>query len=406
MKILILGLNYAPEYISTGIYSTGLAQGLVERGAQVSVVCANPYYPQWRTWDGYRGKLWSQTNENGVDITRCSIYVPASPSLLKRLAHYLSFFISSIGPLLWRALKERPDYIIMVAPTIINAPAVWLAGKLSGAKTWVHVQDFEVGAGMATGLLDAGNIVGRLAIWTEKTLLSLFDQASTISPGMCKRMNTLRAGRRPTYELRNWANIAHIQYLTEPSPYRKEWNIDAPYVLLYSGNIAFKQGIEIVVDAAKQLKHRGDIQFVICGDGPYRAQLIDMVKDLGNVQVNPLQPVERLNQLLSLATIHLLPQKAEVADSVLPSKLTNMLASGRPIIVTAEADMDLAAETRGCGVAVPPGDVAAFSAAIEQLLDAPERRLEYSKASRRRAEEIWDRENILDRLFDFLAAKA
>jgi colanic acid biosynthesis glycosyl transferase WcaI len=129
-------------------------------------------------------------------------------------------------------------------------------------------------------------------------------------------------------------------------------------VAIYSGNIANKQGIEIVVEAARLLRHRKDLMFVVCGNGPNRARLIESSADLDNIQFHDLQPRERLSDLLGMASVHLLPQIAGAADLVLPSKLTNMLASGRAIAATAEPGTGLAAEVDGCGLitlrATPP----------------------------------------------------
>jgi colanic acid biosynthesis glycosyl transferase WcaI len=164
---------------------------------------------------------------------------------------------------------------------------------------------------------------------------------------------------------------------------------------LYSGNIANKQGIELILEAADLLRDRRDLVFVLCGDGPHRAAIERKAEGLGNVIFRGLQPAERLGDLLGLATIHLLPQKAEAADLVLPSKLTNMLASGRPVVATAAANTGIAREVAGCGIATPPGNARAFASAIEQLIDDPALHGRLSEAARARAEERWDRRQIV-----------
>ena len=79
MKILILGLNYAPEEIGISVYTAGLCEGLAKRGHEVRVVAAHPYYPQWKVRPGFGGG-WKRSSERGVDVTRCPIFVPAAPS--------------------------------------------------------------------------------------------------------------------------------------------------------------------------------------------------------------------------------------------------------------------------------------------------------------------------------------
>jgi colanic acid biosynthesis glycosyl transferase WcaI len=122
------------------------------------------------------------------------------------------------------------------------------------------------------------------------------------------------------------------------------------------------------------------------------------------VIVRDLQPKDRLSDLLGLASVHLLPQKAEAADLVLPSKLTNMLASGRPVVATAAAGTGLAREMEGCGIVTPPGDEVAFADAIETVLDQPLLADRYSRTARDRAERDWNKDRILASLYTDLEA--
>ena len=179
---------------------------------------------------------------------------------------------------------------------------------------------------------------------------------------------------------------------------KAELGITTPYVALYSGNLANKQGLEILPEIARRLKHREDFSLVVCGDGPMRKKLVEMSKGLDNMHFLPLQPLDRLGDLLGMATIHLLPQIADAADLVLPSKLTNMLASGRPVLATALAETALGKEVEGAGVLVAPGDSAAAATALEALLDDPDLRRTLGQEARNRAIKRWDMSEIIDRL--------
>jgi colanic acid biosynthesis glycosyl transferase WcaI len=198
-------------------------------------------------------------------------------------------------------------------------------------------------------------------------------------------------------EFRNWAEIDEIVPLERPSRFRDEWAIGRPHVAVYSGNIANKQGIEIVVEAARLLRHRRDLAFVVCGDGPNRERLAASAAGLDNIQFRALQPRERLAELLGMASVHLLPQIAGAADLVLPSKLTNMLASGRPVAATARMGTGLAQEVDGCGLLSPPGDAPRFAGAIERLIDDESLRRSLGRQARHRAVERWSRPRILGR---------
>lgn len=395
LKILILGINYSPELVGIAVYTAGLAEALKNRGHYVEVIAGKPYYPMWEVPLEYRGGLRRYGQENGVDVTRVAHYVPRKPSGLKRVAHHISFALSSLIPTLRAARRMRPDIVFTVAPSLIAAPVAKIAALSCGAKSWLHIQDFEVEAAMATGLIGKGNLVAR---WFEKWVLDLFERVSAISPAMCKKLDEKGISPDKIIEFRNWADIGAIKPLKDASQYRTNWKIAPPYIALYSGNIANKQGIEIVVDAARRLMHRRDLLFVICGQGPNRAKLQSQAGDLKNIMFSDLQPTERLGELLGLATVHLLPQLAGAADLVLPSKLTNMLASGRPVVATADSSTSLAKEVEGCGIVTRPGDDAAFATAIEQLIDDNETRNKLGNAARQRAEERWEKNAIINRL--------
>jgi colanic acid biosynthesis glycosyl transferase WcaI len=402
MRILIVGLNYAPEKVGIAVYTTGMAEALVARGHEVRVIAGQPYYPAWKIMDGHNAFAWSNRTENGVRVTRVPHYIPAHPTGLKRLIHHATFAMSALVPSLWTALSFRPDMVLTVAPSLIGAPVARLAAWVAGAQSWLHVQDFEVEAAFATGLMDGAGRSAKLARGFEAAVMKMFDRVTTISPAMCKKLLDKGVPRDRVTELRNWADVEAIKPMAGASPFRKEWGVTTRHVALYSGNIANKQGIGIVLEVARRLSHREDLTFVICGDGPNRANIERQARGLSNIQFHYLQPKERLNDLLGLATVHLLPQIAGAADLVLPSKLTNMLASGRPVVATAEYGSGLYQEVEGCGVLVKPGDAVAFADAICEVLDDEPSARAMGTTARKFAEERWAKKIIIGRAADLL----
>lgn len=395
MRLLILGLNYAPEKIGIAVYTTGMAEALAAEGHDVRVIAGQPYYPAWKIGKGHNPWAYMQSEENGVSVTRAPHYIPVNPTGKRRLLHHASFAAAALLPAIWSGLTWRPDVVLAVAPSMVAAPVARLAAALAGAHSWLHIQDFEVEAAFATGLIEGGGRLARLARWFEGRVLKSFERVSAISPEMCRRLADKGVAAGRIVEVRNWAETGSVRPMSVPSPYRQEWNIETEHVALYAGNIANKQGIDIVLDAARQLQHRQDLTFVICGEGPNRDQLKARARGLGNVRFRDLQPKERLSELMGLATVHLLPQLAGAADLVLPSKLTNMLASGRPVVATAAAGTGLAREVEGCGIVVPPGDALAFAHAIDRLMDDSALRAATGAAARARADERWSKAAIL-----------
>jgi colanic acid biosynthesis glycosyl transferase WcaI len=396
MNVLVIGLNYAPEPVGIGPYTAGMAEALVAAGHRVTVVCGKAYYPRWELHADHRSGGVLRSVEHGVRVVRVPHYIPVRPSGGRRMAHHLSYTLRALVPGLRAARTERPDVVVCVAPSLVSLLTARLIAWRLRVPLWLHIQDFEVEAAFATGLLRDGGALARLARAFERWSFGAA-RVSSISPQMCARLGAAGVEAARVVEFRNWAEIDAIHPLAEPSPYRAEFGIETPYVALYSGNIGNKQGLEILIDVARLLARRRDLTFVIAGEGALRDPMVAAAEGLDNVRFATLQPRERLSDLLGLATVHMLPQVAGAADLVLPSKLGNMLASGRPVVVTASAGTGLAQECDGCGLVVEPGDPAAMAAAIERLLDDPDLRARLVATARRRAEDRWSRSAILAR---------
>lgn len=396
MKIVLYSANFAPEPTGIGKYSGDMAQWLVEQGHQVRVICAPPYYPAWRLADGYTAPIWRREHWRGVDIWRAPLWVPANPGGIKRVMHLLSFALTSLPIALWQVIW-RPDVVVCVAPALVNAPAANLLARLCGARSWLHIQDFEVDVAFNMGLL-RGHRARRIVAWLEQRLLRRFDIVSTISERMldCLRGKGVAPERIRAFP--NWVDISQVQVLQRVSTYRGELGIAmGTKVVLFSGSLGGKQGLSVIPAAARLLAHRTDILFVIGGDGVMKPQLQAEAQGLHNVRFLPLQPLERLGDWLGLADIHLLPQSPEAEDLVLPSKLAGMLASGRPVIATCRKGTELAKVVSQCGRVVPPEDAAALSEAVLEMADDCASRKLLGAQGRRHAEDHLSREGVLRR---------
>jgi colanic acid biosynthesis glycosyl transferase WcaI len=318
---------------------------------------------------------------------------------LKRLLHLASFALSSL-PVLLMQWRWKPDVVWVVEPPLMCAPAAVAFARLRSAKSWLHIQDYEVDAAFLLGLIP----VLRLRIWikaAERWLMARFDRVSTISGRMMMRANAKRVPDGKLVLFPNWVDISAISPLGGPSPFRAELGIaDGTTVALYSGNMGNKQGLEILADAARLLANRKDIQLVFCGGGSGRADLQQRCVGLPNVRFLELQPLKRLSDLLGMADIHLLPQRADAADLVMPSKLTGMLASGRAVVATAAADTELGqvvAVDAACGLIVEPERPQALADAIAALADNPAQRAQMGASGRRYAERELSQDVILRR---------
>lgn len=399
MKVLINSINYWPELTGIGKYTGEMAEWLAAQGHDVYVVTAPPYYPAWKVAEGYRSSAYKTEQVAGVTIIRCPVWVPPSPTGLTRIIHLLSFAMSSMPVMLWLALTKRPDVVQVIEPPVACTPVAWLSAKLAGAFSWLHIQDFEVDAAFELNILPEGP-VRKVVEMIERLIMRRFDRVSTISEKMLERLVSKGIDPAKQFLFENWTDIDAIQPIAGINKLGLELNIDAnKKVLLYSGNMGKKQGLEILVELAKGVQHREDIILLLCGDGVMRPELEHLAQGLSNIQFLPLQPMDRLNELLNIADIHLLPQRAGAEDLVMPSKLTNMLSSGKPVIATVGQNTQVASVVKLCGAVVSPDNAAQLCQAVIALIDDPEKSARLGAAGRRYAEQNWELNAVLHKAF-------
>jgi colanic acid biosynthesis glycosyl transferase WcaI len=410
MRILIYGINFAPELIGIGKYTGEMAAFFAAHGHTVRVVTAPPYYPHWRVAPEY--SAWAYTQEKWQDVTvyRCPLWVPhctdqyPTISGFQRILHLASFAISSLPVILGQA-HWRPDWVIVLAPSIFDAPAGALAARLARGRAWLHVQDFELDAALGLKMLPGMGLFSRLAQFLERSLYRSFERISTISNRMLAHLQEKGTTPERTVLFPNWVDCRLIYPLYGYNGLRRELSIDGNCrVILYSGNIGQKQGLDVLIEAARSLADEPGLIFLICGEGSAKPRLAALASGLPNVRFLPLQPPGRLNELLNLADIHVLPQSANAADLVMPSKLAGMLASGRPIIVTACPGTELADVMEPLGRVILPGRPAELADAIRTLLGDSAAQADLGRRGRAFVERTWSKEIVLERFLETLQA--
>lgn len=398
MRLLVYGINYLPELTGIGKYSGEMCEWLARRGHEVRAVTAVPYYPEWRVPEGYRGGLYRTEQLNGVQVYRANLFVPRAPTTATRLLHLTSFALASL-PQVLRQRSWQPDVLIAVEPTLFCAPGALATARLSGARSLLHIQDFELDAMLGLGMGKAGGLGASIERW----LMRRFSAVSTISYSMGERAEAKLADGRKALFFPNWVDIDFVKPGSSGDLYRQLWSIEpTTKVVLYSGNMGRKQGLEIVLSAAAALKDE-DVVFILVGAGAAAEDLRKAAdaQDLRNVRFHPLQPYEQLPELMALADVHLVVQRRGAADAVLPSKLTTILAAGGNALVTAEIHTalgKLCEKHPGIAVRVEPEDAVRLTEALRGMLalvDVEHRR--HNAVARAYAEQNLDKQRVLER---------
>ena len=221
---------------------------------------------------------------------------------------------------------------------------------------------------------------------------------STISLGMQQKIAAKGISTDKQILFPNWVDANAIKPLSKEQSLRTEFGLSTTdKVVLYSGNLGEKQGLEGIIDVAAHYRDRKDVYFIIVGSGGGKEKLQQLAADAGLAQIKfyPLQPYSKLSALLATADVHLVLQKKSAADLVMPSKLTGILASGGCAIVTAEPGTSLYEDISryNMGILTEPESVESLKASIDTAINTD--LTVYKENARNYAEKFLSKNNIL-----------
>src|SRR5699024_2439849 len=250
MKVVVYGLNYAPEPTGTGRYTGEMSAWLVSRGHGVSVICGMPHYPQWRLDPSYMHGRCCVEDLSGARAQRASRYVPAGDRLRARARIRLetTFTLSAMRYWVPRFFcRNKPDLVIAVTPPMQAGLWPLLYSWIRRVPWVLHVQDLQVDAAVRLGMLKAG-LFGRLLYAVEGFLLRHATRVSTITEPMRSRIADKGVPAERTWLCPNWSDIAAIRPGARVNAFRYELGLsEEALVVLYAGNMGEKQGLEVVL---------------------------------------------------------------------------------------------------------------------------------------------------------------
>ena len=403
MRIVVWGINYAPEFTGIAPHSVALCEFLEREGHDVEMVTSFAYYPTWQKRAEDRGRLYRTDVINGVPVHRCWHFVPARVSALKRIVHEGSFvFISTL-----RALcLEQPDVFVVVSPPLLLGAAAWFVGKLKRAPYVFHVQDMQPDAAVGLGMLKRS--------WFTRALYGLeafaYRHAARVSGITRGMLKTFRSKGVPESKLIYFPNAIELKS-DEPAPVRGEFRArhglpHNEFLAIYAGNLGVKQGLEVLLETAALLRDK-PIRFLICGDGAQRDTLAARAHEmqLPNFNLLPLQFGRDYRALLVDADVCFITQQAGAGNSFFPSKLLGLLSESKPVVTVAapECELALSLAEGNFGVNVPPGRPEELAALLELLANDPERLWIYGANGRRYVEQF-DKPQVMQSFAEQLRA--
>lgn len=366
--LLLVSTNYAPEHAGIGPYSTGIAEHRAAAGDRVEVLAGMPHYPAWRVDPAYRGAWWRTERVGGVTVHRRRHTVPARQTAVRRALYEGSFLLH--GGL--TAPRGRFDVVISQMPGLAGGVIGARIARRAGVPHVVVVQDLMGAAAEQSGIAGGGRVAG-LAGGVEARVLRSAAVVGVVHETFRERVEAMGVPAGRIRVVPNWSHIARPSADRAATRARLGWRADEA-VLLHSGNMGLKQGLEVLVETARLAGGGADrLRVVLLGDGNQRAGLEEAGRGLARLEfVDPVGEAE-FPDVLAAADVLAVTQRASVLDMSIPSKLTSYFAAGRPVVASVAAGGGTAEEVRrsGAGVLVAPEDPAALLAAVRGLTGDP-----------------------------------
>jgi glycosyltransferase involved in cell wall biosynthesis len=207
--------------------------------------------------------------------------------------------------------------------------------------------------------------------------------------------------------IKNGADLARFAPAPSETALRAQLGWQGKFVVGYVGTHGMAHGLDAVLDVAKRLAARGDVRFLFVGEGAERVRLearargegIDVARFLG------VLPRERMTEVYATLDLALVPlRKSELFTTVIPSKIFEIAAMARPILLSVDGEARAIVEASGGGVFVPPENVDEMSAAIARLASDRATGERMGRAGRAYVVREFDREVLARKYVDLLAS--
>lgn len=340
-RLLVVSTNYAPELTGIGPYAAQLAEHWAASGAETHVLTGMPHYPSWRTEAEYRGVWRTVESRAGVAVHRRRHYVPPRQTALRRGA----FEATVLAHGLLAPPGSRPDAVISQMPS--------LAGGVIGARLarrhrvpYIPVVQDLMGAAAAQSGIRGGDRAAAVAARAERYALRAAALVGVIHESFVPRVTAYGVDPSRIRIVPNWTHVQSPSADRSATRARLGWREGTP-IVLHSGNMGLKQGLEVLVDAARLAP---EVRIVLMGDGNQREALRTRAAGLPNLDFLPPAGADEFTDVLAAADVLAVTQRASVLDMSVPSKLTSYFVSGRPVVASVA---DEEAPPRRCAAPAP-----------------------------------------------------
>lgn len=398
LKVLIVSQYFWPENMRVN----DLAEGLVQRGHEVTVLTGWPNYPEGRVFEDYRRSPEQYTEYRGAKIVRVP-FIPRGKRSITLILNYVSFFLSGSVLGSWKLRGREFDaiFVYAVSPIMSAIPALMI-GKLKRVPVFIWVLDLWPETLKAVGVLSNARLlalVGKGVSWIYNRADYLLIQSKAFSANVKQYCTCMMPSERLVY-FPSWAEDSFSSLPAEGSPLIAR-DLQS-FTILFAGNLGEAQDFPAILDVAEGLRGKLAIRWVIVGDGRMSEWLEQQVinRGLDNVFLLGRHPLEAMPPLFATADVLLVSLKTnEVFEKTIPGKVQAYLASGKPILGMIDGEASRVIEDAGAGLACSSSDREGFARIVSQMAQMTlQQRQAMGVSGKRYYEEHFSKEKLFSNL--------
>jgi len=368
--ILFLSYFFTPDSLSTAALMGELAEDLQAKGHQLTVITTTPHYnleeaalakqPLKPIW----GTQVQQSERADVHVYHIKV-APKGSRLWLRVFDYLRYHL--LGTLVGIFLVREPDVMFVPSPPLTMGLHAWLLNLWHRVPFVYNVQEIYPDVAVKLGMITNTAVISILEK-LEKFIYRRATRISVISDWFKQVLQQKGVDKSRLVVIPNFVDVDFVAPQAKENPFSTKYNLTDTFNVLYAGNIGLTQDWESLLTAAAELTYLPDLRIIIVGGGARKDWLETQIqhRQLTNINLLPYQPREWIPFNYATADLCIVPMKAGMTIDTFPSKIYTIMAAGRPVVVSADANSELkyVVENAHCGWVAEPENNADFTAKI------------------------------------------
>lgn len=366
MHILLFASNFHPEIGSSAQIYFDLAKTFAQHGNEVDVIAS---YPRKYTLTDNAQDVEYPLEENidGIRIHRVKHPSNRDNIIVRGLEHfYLPLYYFRAYKKLKKSGCSKIDACLLHTPPLPFYYLTKMIKRYDGTPSILNFEDFH-----PQELTDVGFLKNPVVIWImkhiEKQAYKKSDFITVHSPGGIDYVVSRGANPERVELVYNSVDLAAVDNPDILGDFKQKNNIPDKFIVTYAGILSPFQGLDRILDAAKELDEESDVLFYIVGDGMEREHLEKRIKDEGITHAKLLTflPRDEYLNLVKSSEVALVSLDKRMRAPCLPGKFLNLMGMKKPILAMVNSQSESARVVRDaeCGYVVNPDN-------LEDIIDA------------------------------------